>query len=575
MGLEQKLSLKLRQSLVMTPTLQQAIKLLQMTRLELSDIVNEELVANPALEEDEGAPEETADGELAAPESAGDGVDDGDAGEKADASPSDSAEILQIGEARDAGDAGDAGDAAAELSAGSDREFTESYSEGGPDTGGGQAEAGPTAEAAEAAADVQAESFDQIDLEAYFGEYMDGTATAPRMQEEGEEFSLENRAETPPGLADHLTEQLGLSEATGLLRETCAFLIGNVDPEGYLRMTVEEVAAGVPCPVECAAKAVSLLQSFDPAGVGARDLAECLLIQARAAGVDSPLLVELVTQRFTELGTKPVAVLARQMNVPVEQLQHAIDLIKQLDPKPGRRYDSSRTIYVEPDVAVVKDGEDYVVLFNDDGLPRLRVSRLYRHMLKANDGALDGEGKSYLREKIRAAQWLMKSLDQRKRTIVRVAESIVKKQRDFFEYGVAHLRPLVLRDVAEDIGMHESTVSRVVSNKWMASPRGLLPMKFFFHSAIASTGGGEDVSSLAVKGKIRTLVEAEDAGHPLSDARLSELLARDGIRIARRTVAKYREELHIPASSIRKTDVPLAVGGSDETTPPEESEELK
>jgi RNA polymerase sigma-54 factor len=239
------------------------------------------------------------------------------------------------------------------------------------------------------------------------------------------------------------------------------------------------------------------------------------------------------------------------MNVPVEEIQKALDWIRSLDPKPGRAYDSSRTIYVEPDVAVVKVEDEYVVLFNDDGLPRLRVSALYRRMLLARDGALDGEGKSYLREKMRAAQWLLKSLDQRKRTIVRVAESIVKKQHVFFDYGVAYLKPLVLRDVAEDIGMHESTVSRVVSNKWMATPRGLVPMKFFFHSAIASSMG-EDVSSLAVKGKIRSLVEAEDPAHPLSDARLAELLLRDGIRIARRTVAKYREELRIPASSIRR-----------------------
>ncbi len=177
----------------------------------------------------------------------------------------------------------------------------------------------------------------------------------------------------------------------------------------------------------------------------------------------------------------------------------------------------------------------------------------YRRLLSSSNGPLDGEGRTYLREKMRAAQWLMKSLDQRKRTIVRVAESIVRKQRDYLEWGVAHLRPLILRDVADDIGMHESTVSRVVSNKWMATPKGLLPMKFFFHSAISSSAG-EDVSSLAVKGKIKALVDAEDASQPLSDARLSELLAREGIRIARRTVAKYREELHIPSSSIRKVE---------------------
>lgn len=539
MGLEQKLSLKLSQRLVMTPTLQQAIKLLQMTRLELQDVVNQEIVANPVLEEEEGGESQATEESTAAEE-------------RADSDAESTAEIA--GEAEAAAEAAEtrAEEAGALDPPGADTAASAS-SEPPPDA---------TAPAADSVIDpnTTSEPFEQIDLEAYFGDYMDGTATAPRMTEEAEEFSLENRPETPPGLDAHLTEQLGVLEgpaASPAVREACRFLIGNVDPDGYLRMTLEEVVAGVPCSPECAQKALELLQSFDPVGVGARTLSECLLIQARAANIATPLLVVLVTERFPELGTKPPQLLARQMNVPVEDIQQAIAWIRKLDPKPGRRYDSTRTIYVEPDVSVAKIDDDYVVLFNDDGLPRLRVSALYRRMLQAKDGALDGEGKSYLREKMRAAQWLMKSLDQRKRTIVRVAESIVKKQRDFLEYGVAHLKPLVLRDVAEDIGMHESTVSRVVSNKWMATPRGLLPMKFFFHSAIASWVG-EDVSSLAVKGKIRSLIEAEDAAHPLSDARLAELLSREGIRIARRTVAKYREELHIPSSSIRRVD-----GGED------------
>jgi RNA polymerase sigma-54 factor len=519
-ALEQKLSLKLSQRLVMTPTLQQAIKLLQMTRLELQDVVNQELVANPVLEEED--PESTI---------------------SADEDPS-TTETRE----RDLADGPEVPLEPAVESA-----------PPGPEPAAEAPAAAPEAETpapepvVDASTTSEPESFDQIDLEAYFGDYMENTATAPRMSEEGEEFSLENRADSPPGLAEHLTEQLGVSDAPPDVREACGFLIGNVDPNGCLRVTLEEVVTAVPCTTEVAEKALALLQSFDPVGVGGRSLAEILLIQARAANVATPLLVELVTNRFAELGSKPAALLARQMNLPLEELQKTLEWIRKLDPKPGRRYDSSRTIYVEPDVAVVKVSEDYVVVFNDDGLPRLKVSALYRRMLQTRDGALDGEGKSYLREKMRAAQWLLKSLDQRKRTIVRVAESIVKKQRDFLDYGVAHLRPLVLRDVAEDIGMHESTVSRVVSNKWMTTPRGLVPMKFFFHSAIASSDG-EDVSSLAVKGKIRALIEAEDPSRPLSDARLSELLSRDGIRIARRTVAKYREELRIPASSIRRID---------------------
>jgi RNA polymerase sigma-54 factor len=522
-ALEQKLSLRLSQRLVMTPTLQQAIKLLQMTRLELQDIVNQEMVSNPVLEEQDPEEKPTPDEDPSTAEARERDRTDESAGETSEGP-------------------------AAEPVAGPPEAPPEAVA--APELASPQPVVDPTTPAA-------AEAFQEIDLEAFFGDYMEGTATAPRMTEEAEEFSLENRAEPAPGLEPHLTEQLGVSDAPPGVREACGYLIGNVDPDGYLRVTLEEASAAVPCTMQEAERALALLQTFDPVGVGGRNLPEVLLLQARAANVATPLLVELVTSRLPDVGAKAPALLARQIGVPLDELKRTIDWIKRFDPKPGRRYDQTRTIYIEPDVAVAKVKDDYAVVFNDDGLPRLRVSALYRRMLQTRDASLDGESRNYLREKMRAAQWLLKSLDQRKRTIVRVAESIVRKQRDFFDYGVAHLKPLVLRDVAEDIGMHESTVSRVVSNKWMTTPRGLVPMKFFFHSAIASSAG-EDVSSLAVKNRIQALVEAEDPGHPLSDARLSELLARDGIRIARRTVAKYREELRIPSSSLRRTDAPAA-----------------
>ncbi len=562
MGLEQKLSLRLSQRLVMTPTLQQAIKLLQMTRLELSDVVNQEVVENPVLEEEE-------------PGTGEDGQAEGEAEASSDANP----EPANSGEGREGSEALETrGESGGDATPGPDSpeglERRET-AEAGESTEGFVNGSGEPVTATEPPPAAETNPFDEIDLREYFGDYMESTSTAPRMDEEGEEYSLENRAQAPPGLAAHLTEQLGVSDASTEVRDVCAFLIGNVDPDGYLRMDLSEITAALSCSEECAAAALALLRSFDPLGVGARGLADCLLIQARAAGLDSPLVVELITKRFSDLGTKPLPLLARQMGVPTEELQRALECLRTLDPKPGRRYDSSRTVYVEPDVAVVKIEEDYVVLFNDDGLPRLRLSSFYRRMLAAGDGALDVEGKTFLREKMRAAQWLMKSLDQRKKTIVRVAESIVKKQRDFLDYGVSQLRPLVLRDVAEDIGMHESTVSRVVSNKWMSTPRGLVPMKFFFHSAITSSVG-EDVSSLAVKGKIRALIEAEDPAQPLSDARLAELLSREGIHIARRTVAKYREELRIPSSSIRRFDettaMPIPEGATAETAERTESD---
>jgi len=429
-ALEQKLSLRLSQRLVMTPTLQQAIKLLQMTRLELQDIVNQEMVSNPVLEEQDPEETPTPDEDPSATETR--------ERDRADGSASESGE-------------GGAAEAAAPPSE------APPESAAAPEPAVPEPVVDPTTLAA-------AEVFQEIDLEAFFGDYMEGTATAPRMTEEAEEFSLENRAEPAPGLEPHLTEQLGVSDAPPGVREACGYLIGNVDPDGYLRVTLEEASAAVPCPMEVAERALALLQTFDPVGVGGRNLPEVLLLQARAANVATPLLVDLVTNRLPDVGTKAPALLARQIGVPLEELKRTIDWIRKLDPKPGRRYDQTRTIYIEPDVAVAKVKDDYAVVFNDDGLPRLRVSALYRRMLQARDASLDGESRNYLREKMRAAQWLLKSLDQRKRTIVRVAESIVRKQRDFFDYGVAHLKPLVLRDVAEDIGMHESTVSRVVSN---------------------------------------------------------------------------------------------------------------
>ncbi|MBK9372413.1 MAG: hypothetical protein IPN03_01410 [Holophagales bacterium] len=357
MGLEQKLSLKLSQRLVMTPTLQQAIKLLQMTRLELQDVVTQEIVENPVLEEDETPESPSAEAE----------------------------EPVASQEREDAGTADRPGEGA-----------------DGPDTAGSTWEEGNavpqesappepapgTAEAEIPAESTQESSFEAIDLESYFGDYLEGSSsTAPRMNEEGEEFSLENRAEAPPGLDAHLAEQLGVSEAVPVVREACAFMIGNVDADGYLRITLPEVCAAIPCTEEEADLALALLQSFDPVGVGARNLPECLLIQARAAGVATPLLEDLFTNRLADLASKAVPVLARQMNVPVEELQQAIEVLKHLDPKPGRCYDSSRTIYVEPDVQVVKVDDDYVVLFNDDGLPRLKISSFYRRLLVSSNGS--------------------------------------------------------------------------------------------------------------------------------------------------------------------------------------------
>lgn len=485
MALEQKLHLRLSQKLIMTPSLQQAIKLLQLSKLELQEVLNQELLENPLLEE---SAEET----------------------KAEEN---------------------------EEQAAAQGEEPQKQEE-------------PKVESKE----EERDSFDEIDYDAYFQDYIE-YGYNPRMHEEYDEFPIENSLTTPPSLADHLTWQLGMSDAPEKIKKIGEFLIGNVDEDGFLRVTDEEIreeGAGKWSEEEIE-EAVRRLQSFDPIGVCARDLRECLLIQVRHLEIDSPLVTQIIRDHWPMFMNRQFVQLARVLGVELKELELIVDLIKELDPKPGRKYSTERAIYVEPDVYVHKISGEYVIVLNEDGMPRLRINSSYRQMLHAKDagGNQDGATVNYIKEKIRSAVWLIKSLDQRQRTIYKVAESIVKHQKEFLEKGIDHLRPLVLRDVADDIQMHESTVSRVVSNKYMHTPRGLFLMKYFFHSGIDSSSG-EDISSLAVKKKIKTYIEGEDPRKPLSDSKIMKILNEEGINIARRTVAKYRDELNIPSSTERK-----------------------
>jgi RNA polymerase sigma-54 factor len=479
MALEQKLSLRLSQRLVMTPSLQQAIKLLQMSKLELEEVLTQEMVENPLLEEEQ----EEAPG----PE-----------------------------EAREA---------AAEAPA-------------------------PTPATAEAAATPEKDSFEEIDFDSYFEDYLD-SAYNPRQYEQSEAVPLENTLSSPPGLQEYLSWQLSMSDAPAPVREIATYLIGNIDEDGYLRVTRDEVRAAGFANEEETEAALALVRSFDPPGICASDLPDCLMLQIRAIGIENPLIEKIITEHWPEFLNRQFAPLARTLGVGMSQLQAVVEIIKNLEPKPGRKYSTERTIYVEPDVAVRKIGDEYVIQLNEDGLPKLRISAAYRRMLRGGNGAIGEEAATYLKDKMRSAVWLIKSLDQRQRTIYKVADSIVRHQRAFLDNGIEHLRPLVLRDVANDIGMHESTVSRVVSNKYIHTPRGIFPMKYFFHSGIDSSTG-DDVSSLSIKSKIARIIGDEDTRRPHSDARIMQRLRAEGIQIARRTVAKYREELRIPSSSQRK-----------------------
>ena len=482
MALEQKLSLKLAQRLVMTPSLQQAIKLLQMTRMELDTLVTQELVENPVLEDvtegqEDVAPEEPVERE-AEPEKTNGELD-------------------------------------------------------------------------------HADPIDNIDLDAYFGEYWESSGY-PSMREIREAPPFENSLTHEPDLYDHLLWQLHMSGVDPGQRQLCELIIGNLNPDGFLVATLEEIeelatADDEPRTREEVEAALARVRGFDPPGVACRDLRESLVIQLDASGVAEDDLARRVLEEHWELFLRrQFPAIAKKLGIELAELEPAVELIRTLETRPGRQFSSERAQYIEPDVHVYKVGGEYVIQLNDDGLPRLRVSRAYRRMLQTmRHDTSQSEAKQFIKDKIRSAVWLIKSLDQRQRTIYKVANSIVRQQRDFLDHGIDRLKPMVLRDVAEDIGMHESTVSRVVSNKYIHTPRGVFPMKFFFHSGI-DREYGDNISSLSVKRKIEQLIAAEDPKRPLSDSELMRILNREGIQIARRTVAKYRDELGVPSSTDRK-----------------------
>jgi len=303
--------------------------------------------------------------------------------------------------------------------------------------------------------------------------------------------------------------------------------------------------------VEAVTAGLAHIQTFDPIGVAARDLQECLLLQIRHLGLDGTPTEKIVSEHLRLLQNHQVPELARRLGLTIDELKDHIEIIRHLDPKPGSRYNPSQSQYVIPDVYVVKVEDHYEVFLNEEGLPQLRISPVYRRLLDKSASENNAETRAYVKDKFRSALWLIKSVDQRQKTIHKVATSIVNFQRDFLDQGIEHLRPLVLRDVANDIGMHESTVSRVVNNKYMHTPQGVYEMKFFFHSGISSSYG-ESVSSVTIKQRIRKIIEAEDPRKPLSDSKIVSILQREGLMLARRTIAKYREELKIPTSNQRK-----------------------
>lgn len=482
MAIELKQQIKLNQQLVMTPQLQQAIKLLQLSRLELIDTIRQELEENPVLDE-----------------------------------------------IRDEGD--DMNDPVPDL-------LTE------PEM--------PAAEEIPPEKEVTIEEkivTDDTDWGSYTDEYNASGKAA--FETEGKDTPrYDTFVSHKESLSEHLLWQFMMTGPDEEEQKIGTLIIGNLDTDGYLALSAEEIAAMNGSRPEKIAEVLAVLQTFDPPGICARTVSECLLIQAEHLKIANPLVTEIIRNYLPCLENRNYSMICKELKAGAEDVNLAVNIIKRLDPRPGKVFSDEEPHYIEPDICVYKVEDDFVIMLNDDGIPKLRLNSFYRDAANEN-GKFSESTKDYMQEKLRSAAWLIKSIHQRQKTIYKVMESILKFQREFFEKGLACLKPMILRDVAADIGMHESTVSRVTTNKYAYTPQGIFELKYFFNSSISRVHG-DAIASASVQEKIKHLIEAEDPKKPYSDDKIAELLEDMNIHIARRTVSKYREILRIQPSNKRR-----------------------
>lgn len=489
MIMKQRIEQRQVQKLILAPALQQAIKLLPLTNLELIEIIDTELSQNPMLEVAEETAEEKSEGE-SQEDLKSKGEVEGEA-KKAE-------EDLEIGETKE--------------SQGEERE-------------------------------------QDMDYESYFHEYFDN-GFRTYFSEEKESPSLENILSKSASLWDHLNWQANLTFFDEKDKEIAQYIIGNINEDGYLTTSVEEIAKRTDVTVDKINEIREEIKKFDPIGAGSLDLREVLLAQMDYFKIKDKVTRTIVSDHLHLLEKSNFSQLAKILNIPLSSVKNHIEIIKHLEPTPGRKYIQEKTSYVVPDITVTKEGNEYRINLNNEGLPQLRINNYYKRILaRASKDNL--EAHRFLKEKMKKAFWFLRSLDQRNQTIFRVAKYIVDQQKDFIERGIDYIKPLTLVELAQELGVHESTVGRVVANKYIMTPRGVFSLKYFFHKSL-SGDFGEEISSLRVKEKIKKLVESEDKSHPLSDIEIGDILAKGNFRIARRTVAKYRKQLNIPPSHIRK-----------------------
>jgi len=476
--------MKQQQSLAMTPQLQQAIKLLTLTHLEMTNVIAEELVENPMLEELGGETDSN------------------------DNSENESQAELDVREAN-----------------------VDDFSE----------------------TPIMKDK-DDFDWDSYADSFNSNSST-PNMasnSDPDEMPSYENMVSKSMTLAEHLEWQLKMEHLTAEEWKLAHLIIGNINDDGYLDANFEELIEESGLKRDHALEILEMIKRLDPVGCGSIDLKDCLLAQARITEERSPLLEKIIREHLEDLQSKSYDKISKVLGVTIDQIKKTALLLQNFHPKPGRLIAPQETHYILPDIYVVEMSGEFTVQVNDEGIPRLRISKLYQEMMKKGAGKKTDEASEFVKEKLRAAEWLIKSIQNRQRTIEKVAKAIVAKQQEFFKKGPKSLKPMVLKDVANEIGMHESTVSRVTTNKYMHTPIGTFELKYFFNTGIGGKDGGTDIASEVLKLKIKAIFDAENQAKPLSDQKVVEILAREGLTVARRTVTKYREMLSILPSSKRK-----------------------
>jgi len=478
--LQPKLHLKLAQKQILTPGLVQMVSVLALNRLELREMINQEMIANPVLEElsDDGVVSENY----------------------------------------------------------SDEAFVKAETEKVPET-------------------EAANPFDEFDIASFFNQYLDSGAGADhREREQIERPSFDKFLSSPQGLSEHLTWQLSVTICSEIVREIAETIIGNLDEDGYLTadgrpMSLEELSQNGRYSMDDVEEALAVVQEFDPLGVGARDLRECLLTQLHTLDPQNTLAQQIVSDHLKQLQSNQLKEIARALNRPIELVKRAVEVIKKLDPRPGLRYNKAEARLVEPDVYFRRVDDGWQVFMNEDDLPQLRLSPIYRRLL-ARDAA-DRDVRNYVKERFSAAIQLMKNIEQRKHTILRVCEAIIRRQREYLDHGADQLKPMMIKEVAEEVGVHPSTVSRAVASKYAHTPQGVLELRSFFSESVNGPEGGA-MSLHTLKRVVKKMIEEEDPAHPLTDDHIAKRLDEAGIHVTRRTVAKYREDLRIPSTHQRR-----------------------